>query len=275
MNLLTDSRIYNVEVLKRNILELNEYCLARKINLEDLRFAAENRENSEDWKLEEQVYNTESQEIMHAYYSTSKMYLYDLTLGESRHNYQNIFKILTRFCKDRGVRRVLDFGAGIGGMAIALNSVGIRCDCADIPGETWDYAAHRFKTRNLRISQYARSDLSRLVSTYDMIISLDCLEHLSPLPDYITMFCDLLKPNGVFVCIASFYGLGLHIASNHKYNDLKLFNELMRSRQLVFQGQLVNRCGTSFCVPPFILGALNVSATSGRKLLYKKYNGEA
>lgn len=265
-----NSATYDMQLLDKNLDELSCYCKLHQISLETLRNDHENRDESDDWKLEKCVHETESHDLMLEYYSTSKMYLYDLTLGESRHHYKNIFWSIKQFAQKNRVTNVLDFGAGIGGLVITLNFAGIKCDYADIPGQTWDYAKYKFKNRNLQVNQYSQEELKTKLSSYDMIVSLECLEHLSPLPEYISFFADLLKPAGLFIVTTSFYGIGLHIASNHKYNELRLFNELMCKNNLFFKGQLITRCGWNFLIPPLVLRFLGISTTSGRKLVYRK-----
>jgi len=261
---------YSLPVLEQNLAELKRYCEISKIDFQALVGISKNREMSDDWALEEKIHKTELPMLMHEYYATSKIYLYELTLGESRHNYLNIFNLFCRYASSKKAKRVLDFGSGIGGLSIALNSVGIRCDCADVPGETSKYAGYRLKVRGISVSQFTEESYSSLKETFDVVFSMDCLEHLAPLSKYVSHFYNILRPGGTFVCIASFYGVGLHIASNHKYNELKVFNSLMADAGFEFKGQLINRVGVDVRLPPALLELLGVKTTSGRKLIYQK-----
>jgi len=47
--------------------------------------------------------------------------------------------------------RVLDYGSGIGDIALHLAQAGYRVTIADVPGKTQEYAVHRFRRRGLPV----------------------------------------------------------------------------------------------------------------------------
>ncbi len=262
----------DLDLFERALEGLREYCEDSDIEFDGICADYINRESSEDWRLEEKIHETESEELIRDYYSTTKMYLIELTVHESTVGYQNLFRSIGQFVKRNKVHNVLDFGAGIGGLAIYLRTIGICCDCADIPGETWNYARHRFQKKGVDVSQLTEGELAKLSSKYDLIVSLDCLEHLKPLPKYIALFNSALKINGFLLLKSTFRGKGLHLSSNYKYGCFKTFNRMMRNNGFVFNGWLAARLKLNFLIPPAILNWPTISKTSGRKVTYIKRN---
>lgn len=266
----SDPEVMNLEMFKKYTSVLEEYCRGKGMSFEAICEDFNNREKTDDWKLEMEVHETESPDLIKKYYSTTRMYLYELSLQECRWDYNELFASIARFAKKKNIGNALDFGGGIGGLTICLNSNGIRCDYADIPGDTWDYAGYRIRKERVQCSQLTSDALKERSSCYDLIVSLDCLEHLKPLPDYIDLFSLLLRKGGFLLVKSAFFGEGVHLGSNHKYDSLKTFNEVVRESGLKFKGQLFTRMKTDFLMPPVLMKLLKQDSSSGRKLLYMK-----
>lgn len=230
-----------------------------------------NRTACDDFNKEKSIHQTESSKLLKEYYSSTNMYLIELTLHECQRYYQKIFETIEKFVKHKHIKNILDFGAGAGGLVVHLNKIdGVKCDYADIPGQTWDYAKFRFAKSNLSIKQLTDQQLIQSNKKYDLITGTDCLEHFKNLPNYIELFASLLTENGYLIAKSSFYGIGLHLKSNHKYNDLEVFNEMMNGKGFAFKGQLIRRLNVNILLPHFILKLLQVKTTSGRHLVYQK-----
>ena len=264
------SEFLNWVLFERKLKELYEYCKNTNIEFEKICGDYINRESSEDWRAEEKVHETESEELIKNYYSTTKMYLIELTAQESTVEYSNLFRSIGQFIKRNRIKKVLDFGSGIGGLVIYLSCLGISCDYADIPGETWNYAKYRFQKEGVDASQVTEKDLAKLSPKYDLIVSLDCLEHLKPLPKYIALFNSALRTNGFLLAKNAFFGCGLHLSSNYKYDGLSTFNEMVENKGFVFKGQLITRLKRNFLVPDLFCKLLSSSSASGKKLIYLK-----
>ena len=198
------------------------------------------------------------------------MYLYELTLNENQRCYQCAYESILWFAKTHKIRRVLDYGGGIGGLTLYLNSRGVKCDYADVPGLTWDYAQYRFNRANIKASLFSENELRKGKWDYDLVISLDCLEHLHPLVEYVKFFNSIMKPNGSFISQSAFYGIGLHIEANHQFNSFTVFNEMLTQNGFLFKGQLAKRGIVTCVIPPAILNLLNKRSISGKKLVYAK-----
>jgi len=265
-----DPKIFDLDMLKTQLYVLRDYCKHRGIQLEKIYNDYINRENSDNQKLAEAINETESEELINKHYSTTTQYLIELTLHECNWNYKNIFWSIAEFAKKRNIKNVLDYGGGAGGLCIYLGKQRIRCDYADVSGETWNYAGYRFERESLRVSQFTEKSLSKMSANYDLIVSLDCLEHLKSLPKYIGLFQSLLRDNGYMLIRSTFLGNGLHLSSNHKYNCLNVFNKMLADKGFVFKGQWVTRLKRNVVIPSLFLKLLKTRPSSGRSLVYKK-----
>jgi 2-polyprenyl-3-methyl-5-hydroxy-6-metoxy-1,4-benzoquinol methylase len=99
--------------------------------------------------------------------------------------------------KEWGLRRVLDFGSGIGTGSVALASVGCEVHSADIARRLLDFVDFRLKARGFvpHLIDLAAGEKPRR-SYYDLITCFDVLEHV---PDQLAKVRELityLAPGG-------------------------------------------------------------------------------
>lgn len=261
---------FDLNILDTQMSILNDFCQTSGLDFEEICTNHMSREKSDSYKLVEKLHKTESTELINSYYSANTRYLIELTLHECSWNYKKLFEAVTEFAKKRNIKKVLDYGGGAGGLSIYLNKQGISCDYADVVGETWNYACYRFKKEGLAVAQLTEDSLSEMSANYDLIVSLDCLEHLKNLPKYIALFNSLLRANGFLFVRSTFFGDGLHLSSNHKYNCLNVFNKMLKDKGFAFKGQFVTRFKRNFMIPSLILKLLKTRPSSGRSLVCKK-----
>lgn len=105
-----DPKIYDLTVLSRELTVLHDFCVLRGLNLEQVYNDYKNLENSDDWKLEERIHETESEGLIKKYYATTNMYLYELTLQECRWDYIELFRSIIRFAKQIKSEKLLTLG---------------------------------------------------------------------------------------------------------------------------------------------------------------------
>lgn len=261
---------FDINLLQNQFGILSDFCESSGIEVEKICHDHKNKKDSDGYKLAEALYKTESEKLIKKYYSATTSYLIELTLHECSWNYQNIFWSITEFVEKRGIKNILDYGGGAGGLSIYLDKKGIRCEYADVPGKTWNYAGYRFKREGLEIPQLTEDALGEMGASYDLIVSLDCLEHLKDLPKYIALFNRSLNENGYLLVRSAFFGEGPHLSSTYKYQCLNTFNKMLRDNGFVFMGQSVTRMKKNFLVPSFVLRLLPERSSSGRSLVYKK-----
>jgi 2-polyprenyl-3-methyl-5-hydroxy-6-metoxy-1,4-benzoquinol methylase len=115
-----------------------------------------------------------------AFYKQTKNYIYEL--GEwhlfvpgKRESDLALVEDLRR----KRPKNVLDFGGGVGLMAIPLARAGLDVTLADLDGTSLDFAVFRAKRRGVPLKIW-RSDVEPAPPDprYDVILALDVLEHL-------------------------------------------------------------------------------------------------
>jgi 2-polyprenyl-3-methyl-5-hydroxy-6-metoxy-1,4-benzoquinol methylase len=115
------------------------------------------------------------------FYDESQAMLYELmwwhTLGEDISPLSYVLAL--RFAQQRGCRRYLDFGSGVGAGGILFARHGFQVTSADISSALLQFSAWRLSIRKLP-AQYIDLKLSGLPSqAFDIITAMDVFEHLS------------------------------------------------------------------------------------------------
>jgi 2-polyprenyl-3-methyl-5-hydroxy-6-metoxy-1,4-benzoquinol methylase len=89
--------------------------------------------------------------------------------------------------------RVLDLGAGSGALAERLQAAGLRVTAADI--KNYFELNSEFLEVDLNDPDFART----VPSEFDLITSVEVIEHLENPTAFLRSICRLLKPNGVAI----------------------------------------------------------------------------
>ena len=197
-----------------------------------------------------------------AYYASTPHYLYELSYWEASLEKRAWFRVLARACRKYGLRRVLDFGGGVGGLNLYLRVHGISCDYLDVPGRTFDYAAWRFTRHKQGVATLdATAPHTWPKDSYDAVIAWDVLEHLFDLESAIRNITSFLRSNRWFISKSTFAPhegdhLDIHLAKHACYHDLHAFNQLLSRNGFQFIGQLnpnplsrlLRTCGLRYAV---------------------------
>ena len=155
------------------------------------------------------------------FYQTKDSYIFDLTADHMTAERQCYTEAILRRLKQGNARTVLDFGAGTGDDAIAVSKMGIDVVSYDVPGLTFEFAKWRYACDNLAIRSvnYLESD-----DIFDMIISVEVLEHLLKPLDSLKMLSQHLHPDGRMLITQSFGLIGeefpAHVPTNQIYDEL-------------------------------------------------------
>ena len=198
----------------------------------------------EDVAAQARVASASNEAPLTEYYTATPHYLYELSYWEASLDKQAWFRVVALACRKYGLRRVLDFGGGVGGLSLYLNARGIRCDHLDVAGKTFEYAAWRFHRHALDVTMLDVTSTSRQpTGPYDGIVAWDVLEHLFDLEGAIRKIAGLLRPGGWFLSKSTFATSGspheaIHLAQHARYGDVRVFNELVADNGFRFLGQL-------------------------------------
>lgn len=147
----------------------------------------------------------EDQNQVEDFYRMTMSYILELTAAnfqvETLFNYSVILEILQK----AGVRRVFDYGAGIGTFLLLAEAYGISGTYADIASETMNFARNRIEGGSHSIDFVALDPRRPTVpEDVDCVICTEVLEHVFD-PDCIVQAVhDALRPGGLFVVSESF-----------------------------------------------------------------------
>ena len=200
--------------------------------------------HGEDLEAQRRVGEAADAATVLRYYAETPHYLYELSRWEASHDKQAWFAVVGTACRRSGLRRVLDVGGGVGGLALYLSRRGITCDYLDVRGKTFEYAAWRFARHQLAIEMYdVLAPDRRPTGPYDAIVAWDVLEHIFDLEGALRDIAGWLRPGGWFLSKSTFATSGgaheaIHLAQHARYGDVRVLNDLMGKSGLRFVGQL-------------------------------------
>jgi SAM-dependent methyltransferase len=166
------------------------------------------------------------------FYEETNSYVFDLAADHCRDRRADVWTpVLDRLRRAPG-KDVLVYGDGIGTDSIALVRAGYRVTYFDLPGITSRFARFRFEREGLadEIAVVDREDDLREHS-FDAVVSIEVLEHLSDPVGAMRLFYSLLRENGVALITESFESVGpdypSHLEDNFRYAGRA--HELMES----------------------------------------------
>ncbi len=202
------------------------------------------RKSGADAIAQRQVAEATEETTVLSYYAVTPQYLYELSYWEASLDKQRWFRVLAQACRKYGLKRVLDFGGGIGGLTLYLRAHGIQCDYLDVPGQTFDYAQWRFARYAFPVTRFDAAATDGLPwGSYDAVIAWDVLEHLFDLEAAIRKIARLLRSHGWLLSKSTFaaspdHHHHVHLAKHACYGDIRQFNQLVAQVGFDHLGQL-------------------------------------
>lgn len=142
-------------------------------------------------------------EVEHWYRENSQYYIYDL--AQYHLAYKHIVFTLDVMSLARG--RVLDYGAGIGDISLALAERGCDVTYFDVEGRSKQFARWQAERRNLKLKFASHHEE---LETYDTIIVLDVLEHLFEPDRVLALLIERLAAGGLLIASAYFGATSSH-----------------------------------------------------------------
>ena len=168
------------------------------------------REMADAWRKRNPVTPSE----IRAFYASTDHYIWELLVWNATARYDEIYlkpvrELMRRWPAEENTR-ALDYGAGIGTVALIFAKAGYSVTVADIPGPTFDFARARLERWGAHHEPLeVESDEPRLpVRRWDVISCLDVIEHV---PDPATLARALIEattPSGGLAIKADFTTAG-------------------------------------------------------------------
>lgn len=158
---------------------------------------------SEDLRVDESLYSKiYSSPLNIEGYERYLAYKYMLLLNpfwkffffKSEEMYASVAKLLVQN-KIRKEHKILEVGCGLGYLTAALRRLGYQCDGIDLSDEAVKKATRSFGDFYTNISLEAMREDQK----YDVVISLEVIEHVSDPSAFVKSCMKKLKPGGIFV----------------------------------------------------------------------------
>jgi mycofactocin glycosyltransferase len=156
----------------------------------------------------EQAAPTTSDEIRNFYVETHD-YIWELMAWNNSRSYDSYLARvarLTQLFPARSHPRALDYGSGVGTVALRLATLGYEVTLADVPGSTFEFACERLRARGCRFDVLEiQDDVPVLpLEAWDLVVSFDVLEHVVAPKDVTKALVGALAPGGGAALVASF-----------------------------------------------------------------------
>ena len=177
------------------VAELAEY-LGQSFALVDAACTAGAESVAQDWKQRQLHKGSPAAEILE-FYRTTNSYLFDLTTFNSQYPHARTLAALVCMGKERGLKRVLDFGSGIGSVGLFFAANGFEVALADVSEPLLKYAAWRFENRGLRVQIINLNQQKLPEDAFDMVTAFDVFEHLAQPGSALGSLADSLKVGGL------------------------------------------------------------------------------
>jgi 2-polyprenyl-3-methyl-5-hydroxy-6-metoxy-1,4-benzoquinol methylase len=151
---------------------------------------------AELWRKEDRS----SEQSQTRFYLDNDEYLYDLLSYNSTGVFAEFGAAVANFVLRKGqVRKVIDFGAGIGSLGIVLASLGFEVILADVSRPLLEFARWRFQKRGLEAEFINLTEKQPRTCCAHLVSALDTFEHITNLNRTLSDICEWLTPGGWLV----------------------------------------------------------------------------
>lgn len=200
------------------IRELSEYTGMTFKQIET-RYASASIATAEAWEERQCEDNASVQMFYHEYSD----YIFELaSLDSPYRRLDSVLEILA-WARVNGGRELLDYGAGLGAMALFFHAQGMDVTLADISPPLQELSRWRFERRGWPTRFIDLKQESLPQNAYDFVISFDVFEHLYHPWQHLKTLSNAIKPGGLLFIEAPF-GVDrnnpLHIVADTRVLDL-------------------------------------------------------
>jgi SAM-dependent methyltransferase len=133
-----------------------------------------------------------------AFYDANQDMLYELTWWHTLRDDPSpmAYVMALEFARQRGCRRVLDFGSGVGSGGILFARSGLEVALADISGALLGFSRWRMEQRGLPARTFDLKHETLPVEAFDLVTAMDVFEHLPDPVATVTGLARTLRPGG-------------------------------------------------------------------------------
>lgn len=146
----------------------------------------------------------ENEESVKSFYQ--KTYSYILELTAANYQVETLFNywVIIEFLRKIGIKKIFDYGAGIGTFLFLAEKFGVSGVYADLESKTKDYAEYMFRKNNSKIDILTIDDNFKFPKDIDCIVCTEVLEHIFNPEVLVIEIYSALPIGGIFVVSESF-----------------------------------------------------------------------
>jgi len=145
----------------------------------------------DEWK--KNVTNPVDKKQVLNYWKKTESHLYILTEVNHTKPQRALAKLIIRLAKKSGCKSILDFGCGVGDNCLDYQKAGLQTIGLEVKGQSFNFAAWRFKKRKLKIPLYNSIEKIKRV---DCISCIEVFQHLSDPINMAKKMLKILPPRG-------------------------------------------------------------------------------
>jgi mycofactocin glycosyltransferase len=182
--------------LKHSLLrELATYLGQDDLGAIETRCRAIGRELRDDWQ---RIVVRDDRASIEQFYDRSPAHLFELTWWHTLVDDQTplAYVLALEFARRHPGRRYLDFGAGVGSGAVLFAREGFEVTLADISSSLLRFGEWRLNQRGLRGQILDLKTLELPAQAFDVITTMDVLEHLADPVQAVDRLAAALRPGG-------------------------------------------------------------------------------
>jgi len=173
----------------------------------------------EEW-LKKDIDQMNEKKVTDFFRKTNNLILESIE-NHSKYPRKRLTKKVIAIIKTNRLKKVLDYGCGIGQDSIMQAKAGLIATAADLSGKTFNFAKWRFKKYNLSIKTINIFPTKLfLKETYDVVTCFEVMQHLVKPQKVLKYFQKCLKPHGMLLLTTRFKNnSALALKSNEKYEN--------------------------------------------------------
>ncbi len=184
------------------------------------------QKSNQEWK--EKKVDQKSKKQVEGWFKSTQNYIFELMETQSTAKRKSLNRQIIRICKQNNLKKILDFGCGVGQNAIDAAKSNLTVTMADLPSKTLDFALWRAKRQKLNIKVIKITSEKPLKKKYDAILTLEVFQHLFNVKKTATHLFDHLNKKGFLFSTTRFKNPTYLMALKSNYHLEKTFDQELK-----------------------------------------------